>query len=143
MPAYTTLATATLIGVAAITLVEAQGRSSIALPERGDAPSASSPGSQPAPTLDSTPPSEAATVAPPTAAGDAPRVAIRTIRASLANRRLDPVRSCDLDGDGRVDAADVDLVRAAMGTRNAAADVTGDSLVDERDLGAVLAAWSR
>lgn len=142
MPRYKTLVSATIVGVAAITLAEAQGRSLMISPERGRALQASSSIGANAPDLGLTPPA-VGTATRTADAPAAPRVAVRTIRASMAARPLVAVRSCDLNGDGKVDELDLALIRAALGTGKESADVTGDSIVDERDLGAVLAAWTR
>ena len=49
----------------------------------------------------------------------------------------------DLDGDGRVDAADIGLVIAFWGPcPGCDADLTGDGIVDSSDLGLVIAAWT-
>ncbi|MBT8484465.1 MAG: choice-of-anchor E domain-containing protein [Phycisphaerae bacterium] len=54
----------------------------------------------------------------------------------------DPVCPADLDGDGRVEFADLLLVLARWGPCDACgADVTGDGFVDFRDLTTILAAW--
>jgi probable HAF family extracellular repeat protein len=53
------------------------------------------------------------------------------------------VMAADVNSDGRIDCADVSVVKAAMGTRsgqvgfNARADLNGDGLVDVRDLALV------
>jgi hypothetical protein len=48
----------------------------------------------------------------------------------------------DINGDGRVDAADLALVLNAWGSEDAAADVDGSGRVDAADLSAVLSAWA-
>jgi len=52
-------------------------------------------------------------------------------------------RSPDLDGNGRVDAADLETLRTAWGPcRDCAADLDGDGRVDVRDMLALLRDWS-
>ncbi len=49
----------------------------------------------------------------------------------------------DLNGDGRVDAADIGLLIAAWGPcPGCSADIDGNGLVDSGDLGLLIAAWS-
>lgn len=48
----------------------------------------------------------------------------------------------DLDGNGRVDSADLAIVLAAWGTAERLPDINDDGLVDPLDLGEVLAAWT-
>ncbi len=52
------------------------------------------------------------------------------------------VRSPDLDGSGRVDGVDRDMLLANWGGTNPIADLDGDGVIDGRDLGLLLAAWS-
>ncbi len=54
--------------------------------------------------------------------------------------RLVPVIGPDLDSDGRVGGADLAILLAAWGTRNA--DLDGDDTVDGVDLAIMLAAWT-
>ncbi len=54
--------------------------------------------------------------------------------------------AADVDGNGRVDAADIDALRAAFGAQGAAAagaDLTGDGAVDGDDLGVLGARLGR
>jgi hypothetical protein len=53
--------------------------------------------------------------------------------------RTDPA---DINGDGRVDAADLALVLNAWGSKDISADIDGSGRVDAADLAAVLSAWS-
>jgi hypothetical protein len=60
---------------------------------------------------------------------------------------VDPSAACtsvraDLDGDGRVDSADIAIVLAAWGTDLPLPDINGDGIVNNIDLGEVLAAWT-
>lgn len=48
----------------------------------------------------------------------------------------------DLNGDGRVDGADLGIFLALFGTSNAAADFDGNGIVDGGDLGFLLASWT-
>ncbi|MBL9140858.1 MAG: hypothetical protein JNK53_03230 [Phycisphaerae bacterium] len=51
--------------------------------------------------------------------------------------------TCDFNGDGLVNGADLGFLLAAWGAcPQCAADVTGDGVVDGADLGLLLAAWS-
>lgn len=59
--------------------------------------------------------------------------------AYLAKFR-NPTLPADLNGDGRVDAADLGLLLAAWG-RDGASDINGDGTTDAADLGMLLAAW--
>jgi hypothetical protein len=54
---------------------------------------------------------------------------------------LGPVRKADLDGDGRVDGADLAVLLAAWGSAGGAADLDGDGRVDGADLAVLLSAW--
>ncbi|MFO0873650.1 MAG: hypothetical protein U0575_06715 [Phycisphaerales bacterium] len=56
--------------------------------------------------------------------------------------RLTPIVIGDLDGDGRVDGADLGLLLAAWGGADANADLDGSGAVDGGDLGVLLAAWT-
>ncbi|MFO0873455.1 MAG: GC-type dockerin domain-anchored protein [Phycisphaerales bacterium] len=47
----------------------------------------------------------------------------------------------DIDGDGKVDGADLGILLGAWGTNDAAADLNGDGVVDGADLGVMLGAW--
>lgn len=60
---------------------------------------------------------------------------------------LVPARSCgtdpaDLDGNGRVDSADLAIVLAGWGGNADLPDINDDGRVDSIDLGALLAAWT-
>lgn len=48
----------------------------------------------------------------------------------------------DLDGDGRVDAADLGLLIGAFGTTDSVADLDGSGTVDAADLGLLIGAWN-
>ena len=47
----------------------------------------------------------------------------------------------DLDGDGRITAADLGVMLGAWGTNDPSADVNDDGIVDAADLGVILGAW--
>lgn len=49
---------------------------------------------------------------------------------------------CDLNGDGRVDGADLGLLLSDWGSSDSEADLDGSGLVDGGDLGLILAFWS-
>ncbi|MFM8639190.1 MAG: hypothetical protein ACKOEL_00935, partial [Planctomycetota bacterium] len=49
-------------------------------------------------------------------------------------------RSPDLNGDGRIDGADLGALLGAWGTSGA--DITGDCVVDGADVGTLLGAWT-
>ncbi len=51
------------------------------------------------------------------------------------------ISRADINGDGRVDAADLSAILAAWGTVNAGADVNEDGSIDGADLALVLALW--
>jgi hypothetical protein len=48
----------------------------------------------------------------------------------------------DINGDGRVDGADLTVLLGAWGSTNAAADINGDGGVDGADLTILLGAWT-
>jgi hypothetical protein len=48
----------------------------------------------------------------------------------------------DLDGNGRVDSADLAIVLAAWGTSQELPDIDADGIVGPLDLGGILAAWT-
>lgn len=48
----------------------------------------------------------------------------------------------DVNGDGRVDGADIGLLIGAWGSSNPAADLNGDGVVDGGDLGILLGGWT-
>ena len=52
-----------------------------------------------------------------------------------------PTNPADVNGDGRVDAADLSALLGAWGTANAAADVNRDGSVNGADLAALLGQW--
>lgn len=56
--------------------------------------------------------------------------------------RLTPIVAGDLDGNGRVDGADLGMLLAAWGSADATADLDGDGTVGGNDLGMLLAAWT-
>ena len=56
--------------------------------------------------------------------------------------RLVPEPAADLDGDGRVNAADLAILLGAWGT-DGAGDLDGDGAVCAADLALLLGAWSR
>jgi len=59
---------------------------------------------------------------------------------AIEQASIDPA---DLNGDGRVDAADIGLLIAAWGPCDGcAADLDGNGLVDAGDLGLMIASWS-
>jgi hypothetical protein len=55
--------------------------------------------------------------------------------------RLTPILDGDLDGDGRVDGADLGLLLGSWGQVGGDADLDGSGLVDGGDLGILLGAW--
>lgn len=62
-----------------------------------------------------------------------------------ADGRLDacaPPNPADINGDGRVDAADIAALLNAWGTSAASADTDGSGVVDAADLTTVLSAWT-
>lgn len=67
-------------------------------------------------------------------------------RAGLAMILVDPTgcgsQPADLDGDGRVNSADIAILLASWGTDHAASDINDDGIVNQLDLGLVLAAWN-
>lgn len=56
--------------------------------------------------------------------------------------RLTPIVFGDLNGDGRVDGADLGLLLGAWGTASPEGDLDGSGAVDGGDLGLLLGAWS-
>jgi hypothetical protein len=48
----------------------------------------------------------------------------------------------DLNGDGRVDGADLGVLLSLWGTSDSGADLDGSGSVDGGDLGLILAFWS-
>jgi len=54
----------------------------------------------------------------------------------------DPSDPGDLNGDGVVNAADLNILLAAWGTDNALADINGDGTVNAADLNILLAGWT-
>ncbi len=54
----------------------------------------------------------------------------------------DPTDPGDLNGDGVVNAADLNILLAAWGTDNAIADINGDGIVNAADLNILLAGWT-
>ena len=57
-------------------------------------------------------------------------------------RPISPAILGDLDGDGRVDGADLGLILSAWNQASTAYDLTGDGFVTGEDIGALLAAWT-
>ena len=53
-----------------------------------------------------------------------------------------PANPADLNGDGRVDGADLGILLGEFGTAGTVADINGDGSVDGADLGLMLAAWA-
>jgi hypothetical protein len=53
-----------------------------------------------------------------------------------------PPNPADLNGDTRVDGADLGILLGEFGTPGAKADIDGNGAVDGADLGLLLAAWS-
>lgn len=70
-----------------------------------------------------------------------PGVAKAPIEASRLSRGGSSVPG-DLNGDGRVDGADLGMLLAAWGTATAWADLDGDGTVGGADLGLLLARWT-
>lgn len=90
--------------------------------------------------------SGAASVTAPVAVGIAPgpqgkRVLAPTVQV-FESHVVAAVRSPDLDGSGRVDGVDRDMLLANWGAANSTSDLDGDGVVDGRDLGLLLSAWS-
>ncbi len=56
--------------------------------------------------------------------------------------RLTPIGLGDLNGDGRVDGADLGVLLAAWGLPDQDADLNGDGTVDGADLGILLSRWT-
>ena len=54
----------------------------------------------------------------------------------------EPAVEGDLNGDGRVDGADLGLLLSDWGSLDSEADLDGSGLVDGGDLGLILAFWS-
>jgi 1,4-alpha-glucan branching enzyme len=52
-----------------------------------------------------------------------------------------PTNASDVNGDGRVDAADLAMLLGAWGTANAAADIDNNGTVNGADLSALLGQW--
>ena len=78
------------------------------------------------------------------AAAGAGAVPGRSVRAAPRSRsRSLAARSPDLDGNGRVDAGDLETLRTAWGPcTDCRADLDGDGRVDVRDMLALLRDWS-
>jgi hypothetical protein len=53
-----------------------------------------------------------------------------------------PANPADLNGDGRVDGADLGILLGEFGTAGTVADINADGSVDGADLGLMLAAWA-
>jgi hypothetical protein len=53
-----------------------------------------------------------------------------------------PANPADLNGDGRVDGADLGILLGEFGTAGTVADINDSGLVDGADLGLMLAAWA-
>jgi len=60
----------------------------------------------------------------------------------VSEGKLVTATSADLDGDGRVDGTDRELLLARWGSADRSADLNRDGVVDGEDLGVLLSAWS-
>ncbi len=67
---------------------------------------------------------------------------VPVVKPYLGEGQAPPREPGDVDGDGRVDSADLALLLSVWGSADPAADLNGDGLVDAHDLALVLSGWT-